>query len=86
MSLGYSGSWFLFSVFICGLAFDKGEHQCTFIGIHVSVKMVLGCDKHYVTNQKNVHFPQLVLCHDLHRFSIFYLESMSDSKINLLLC
>ena len=40
MSLGYPGSWFLFAAFICGSAFDKGEHQCTFIGIHVSVKML----------------------------------------------
>jgi len=40
MSLGYPGSRFLFAAFICGSAFDKGEHQCTFIGIHVSVKML----------------------------------------------
>ena len=47
-------------------------------------KMLLRCDKYFITNQQNVQFPQLVSCHDLHSFSIFSLESMIKSKINFL--
>src|SRR5699024_7401708 len=47
-------------------------------------KMLLRCDKYFITDQQNLQFPQLVSCHDFHSFSIFSLESMSKSKINFL--